>query len=182
MSVCSNISNIHPISRESSICDIKDTIYWDDLHNVSNMSIGYGLYDIQLFSKLLHNPIFIKKCTDFCENILCLTSVNIEQGLRLLYVDGFRNRSGFHKKYLLFLLAYRQNGITYNIAYECDVYDDPNTGWFTQWFHSEHCNGYECDTYHCHCNYTAPKKYYEKLPYVQYNTRRVLVRRINDAA
>ncbi len=114
------------------------------------------------FTELRSNPVFKKKFAIFAENILCITNVDTMQGLRFnppyWGSDNYKDWKGQKKKYVGLHLEYKQDGIVYRIAYECDDLEDPGTGWFMQWFHKEDCGG-SCDYYGCYHNYKAPKGY-----------------------
>ncbi len=117
---------------------------------------NYSYY--QHFIKLRESSIFQKKFQVFAENILCVTNTDVKNGLRMTLPNWASLPWKGHKKSFVWLyLTYKQDGFTYDIAYECDNIEDPSTGWFMQWFHNKDCCGYSCDYYGCHNNYIRPK-------------------------
>lgn len=122
---------------------------------------SYKYYNTLL--QLRTNPIFKKKFAIFAENMLCITDTDTEKGLRLdiptWTAFDHTTWQGQKKKYVGFFLKYKQDDLTWSIAYECDDLEDPKTGWFMQWFHEDECCAYSCDYYGCHHNYKMPKTY-----------------------
>lgn len=121
----------------------------------------YPVY--KAFNTLRDNPVFQKKFTIFAENMLCISNSDVLKGLRFApfwWMSGdYSSIKGQKKKFIGFYLEYKQDDITYRIAYECDDIEDPRTGWFMQWFCKNDCCGFSCDYYGCYVNYKAPKGY-----------------------
>lgn len=121
----------------------------------------YVLY--RKFVEIRANIGFQKKFAIFAENMLCISNSDTLKGLRFAtpswMSSDYTTQKGQKKKYVGFYLEYKQDGITYRIAYECDDIEDLRTGWFMQWFCEEECCGFSCDYYGCYANYKAPKGY-----------------------
>lgn len=109
--------------------------------------------------KLKISSTFQQKFATFAENILCVTDTDTEKGCRIdlratqYWHDKHNNIAGKKKCVIGFWFMYRQDGITYNVVYECDDLDDPCSGLFHQWNHDKDCCGYSCDYYGCHYAY-----------------------------
>ncbi len=116
-------------------------------------------HDYCLFKSLRDNPIFQSKFSTFAENTLCILNHDIKLGLRFAKEDTYSlkeresPRTGYKKAHVQFYLYYKQDDITYKIAYECDDPNDPSTGWFLQWAHLDDCDGFSCDFWGCYSNY-----------------------------
>ena len=143
------------------------TTYWEKPEKPEPLTLQH--YDHSCFNpaytsyhlllKLRIHPTFRKLFADFAENILCITNTDTEKGLRLdstlwnsIFMDG-QVYNGQHKKYLPLFLVYKQDGMTWSIAYECDILEDPSTGMFNLWVHKDDCCGLSCSFYQCHMNY-----------------------------
>lgn len=122
---------------------------------------AHALY--KKFVALRANPIFQKKFAIFAENMLCITNSDVIKGLRFAHPSwmgtNYTDKKGQKRKYVGFYLEYNQDDLMYRVAYECDDIDDPQTGWFMQWFCKDDCCGCSCDYYGCYSNYKTPKGY-----------------------
>ena len=128
-----------PPNEESSLCEIQH---------------------YEALTKLKMSRVFKKRFAAFAENTLCLTGTDTEKGCQINpdaargTFDGYQTHEGKKKSNIGFWFIYRQDGISYNVVYECDNIDDP-AGWFFQWDHNEECSGLSCDWWGCHINYPS---------------------------
>ena len=127
-----------PPNEESSLCEIQH---------------------YEALSKLKMLYVFKRKFAVFAEKCLYLSGTDTEKGCQMNpdaargTFDGYQTHEGKKKSNIGFWFIYRQDGISYNIVYECDNINDPTTGWFFQWEHDEECCGFSCDWWGCHVKY-----------------------------
>jgi len=103
--------------------------------------------------RLKKSRVFKKRLTAFLEKEYCLCNIDIEEGCRIeLDIRGVFDESyvlpGKKKKNIGLWFNYKQDNIIYRIVYECDVIDDPKTGWFFQNICDDECGG-TCSLFEC---------------------------------
>ena len=104
-------------------------------------------------NNLKKSRIFRRRLTAFLEKEYCLDGIDVEKGCRIeLDIRGVFNENyvltGKKKKHIGFWFNYKQDGIIYGVVYECDVIDDPKTGWFFQNICDDECGG-TCSLHEC---------------------------------
>jgi len=156
-------STLNPFA--TAYIPLKTHTFWEDCDFLEGVPTdrdnAWEKKQYAALKRLKKSPTFQRKFATFAENILCLINVDCEKGCRIqldatqYWHDENNNIPGKKKAVIGFWFTYRQDGITYNVVYECDDLDDPRTGWFYQWTHDEDCCGYSCDYYGCHYKYTS---------------------------
>lgn len=133
--------------------------YWrpDDIEDVPSkhreLPVEIQQAQSDALNSLKKNEVFKKGLTAFLEKEYCLHSIDIEKGCRIdLDIRGVFSESyvlaGKKKKHIAFWFNYKQDAIIYGIVYECDIIDDPTTGWFFQNRCDEECGG-TCSLFEC---------------------------------
>jgi len=135
------------------------TTYWkpDDIQDTPSahreLPVEVQQAQSDSLDRLKKSRIFRRRLRAFLEKEYCLDGVNIEKGCRIdldirgVFNDGYV-LTGKKKKHIGFWFNYKQDGIIYSIVYECDVIDDPKTGWFFQNNCDEECGG-TCSLHEC---------------------------------
>lgn len=133
--------------------------YWspDDTEDIPSkhreLPIEVQQAQCDALNSLKQNGVFKKRLTAFLEKEYCLNGIDVEKGCRIeLDIRGVFHESyvltGKKKKNIGFWFNYKQDGIIYGVVYECDVIDDPQTGWFFQNKCDEECGG-TCSLFEC---------------------------------
>ena len=137
----------------------KTYTYWgpDDIEDTPSkhreLPVDVQQAQCDSLNRLKKNKTFRKRLIAFLQKEYCLDGIDIEKGCRIeLNIRGVFNENyvltGKKKKHIGFWFNYKQDGIIYGIIYECDVIDDPKTGWFFQNICDEECGG-TCSLFEC---------------------------------
>ncbi len=156
---------LNPYAKE--FVPLKPHTFWEDCTSKEEVpdaehSNQWEKKQYDALQRLKKSPTFQRKFATFAENILCVTETDVEKGCRIdlratqYWHEKHNTLPGKKKGLIGFWFLYRQDGITYQVVYECDDIEDPRTGWFYQWDHNEACCGFSCDFFGC-C-YDYPKR------------------------
>ena len=148
---------------QSASATYQDHTYWEpnDMEDTPSAHRELPVEVQQAQSDALNNlkksRIFRRRLTAFLKKEYCLDSIDVEKGCRIeLDIRGVFNESyvltGKKKNHIGFWFNYKQDGIIYGVVYECDVIDDPKTGWFFQNNCDEECGG-TCSLHECATSY-----------------------------
>jgi hypothetical protein len=146
-------------SKTPDVDKRKGRTYWEP-HDIEDTPSDQRQLPVEIqkaqrdaLHRLTQTRVFNRRLKAFLQREYCLDGINVEKGcqidldIRGVFNDGYV-LTGKKKNHIGFWFKYKQDGITYGIVYECDVIDDPKTGWFFQNRCDEECGG-TCSLFEC---------------------------------